>query len=691
MLSDDKTLKVWDATTGQEILTLRGHTQFVTSVAFSPDGKRLASGSLDGTLKLWDATSGDEILTLRGGHNNIVTSVAFSPDGKRLASANYHNTVMVWDATAPLKRPAQQPSLDFAQVQVIDKNGLKFDANLTADDARDKLRNSFAKTIRVKLFKGKTYQIDMKSKQIDSYLRLESSAGLQLAEDDDSGGFPDARIFFHCPADGVYRIIATTFISATGPFTLMIREVSPIQEREQRAIAHFQKANQLRNSGQFKAAIAEYRPAIDIWAKLAAEFPDVVGHALNLGSACCNLGHSLRDTQDSEQALSFYGKSLAAMEPLLQKDPVPANARLFLRNTHWGRAKALGQLKRHEDASKDWQQAIELDVFKMPEFRTGLARSLVHHDVLDKAVKSAEGLAKDKLPPIALYDLACMYGVCAGKVKDDAGKQEEYARRALQFLDKARQAGWFNNPSQRERIKTESDLDPLRSRQDFKKLNEELETAYRFQSACLAVRTAAGRGLNPQKEGEQDKAKLRAQALAWLRADLDSYAAQIEAGKVDGMVLAIDKLALWQKVADLATVREPQALALLPEGEQEPWRKLWADANRVLDQAKAGFITQTTLKGALTAGERQQTHDMKLTAGTAYIIDMHSTSFDTYLKLLDEKGKLLDENDDIAPDNHNSRLLFTPKQDGTFRIVATSFQQNGMGAYTLTVRTLKMK
>ena len=57
---------MWDAETGQETLTLKGHTGDVRSVAFSPDGKRLASASGDGTVKVWDAATGQEILTSRG-------------------------------------------------------------------------------------------------------------------------------------------------------------------------------------------------------------------------------------------------------------------------------------------------------------------------------------------------------------------------------------------------------------------------------------------------------------------------------------------------------------------------------------------------------------------------------------------------------------------------------------------------
>ena len=77
----------------------QGHTERVTSVAFSPDGKRIVSGSGDQTLKVWDAASGQETLTLAG-HTERVTSVAFSPDGERIVSGSGDNTLRLWDATS---------------------------------------------------------------------------------------------------------------------------------------------------------------------------------------------------------------------------------------------------------------------------------------------------------------------------------------------------------------------------------------------------------------------------------------------------------------------------------------------------------------------------------------------------------------------------------------------------------------
>ncbi len=97
--SDDTNSKLWDVSSGKEIQNLIGHNQGVYGVAFSPDGNSLATGGFDKIIKLWDVSSGQEIRTLTG-HTSIVSSVAFSPDGSTLASSCYDNTIKLWDVSS---------------------------------------------------------------------------------------------------------------------------------------------------------------------------------------------------------------------------------------------------------------------------------------------------------------------------------------------------------------------------------------------------------------------------------------------------------------------------------------------------------------------------------------------------------------------------------------------------------------
>ena len=90
----DGTLRLWDGRSGQERVLLKGHTGGISSVAFSPDGQTLSSGSADRTIRLWDAVSGQERATLTGSG-----PVAFSPDGKTLASAG-GGGIKLWEATS---------------------------------------------------------------------------------------------------------------------------------------------------------------------------------------------------------------------------------------------------------------------------------------------------------------------------------------------------------------------------------------------------------------------------------------------------------------------------------------------------------------------------------------------------------------------------------------------------------------
>ncbi|MGL5836041.1 MAG: protein kinase domain-containing protein [Waterburya sp.] len=94
--SMDDTIKIWDLATGELQSTLTGHKNIVNSVAISPDGKTIVSGSWDHTIKIWDLATGELQSTLTG-HKNMVNSVAISPDGKTIVSGEVFNTIKIWD------------------------------------------------------------------------------------------------------------------------------------------------------------------------------------------------------------------------------------------------------------------------------------------------------------------------------------------------------------------------------------------------------------------------------------------------------------------------------------------------------------------------------------------------------------------------------------------------------------------
>jgi WD40 repeat protein len=112
--SEDNTAKIWDAETGEEIVTIVGHTASINSVAFSPDkeSSRVITASEDYTAKLWDATAGHEgkaILNLKG-HTQEVTSVRFSRDGRYVCTGSRDGTAMVWLTTPWQEGPAPRVS-----------------------------------------------------------------------------------------------------------------------------------------------------------------------------------------------------------------------------------------------------------------------------------------------------------------------------------------------------------------------------------------------------------------------------------------------------------------------------------------------------------------------------------------------------------------------------------------------------
>lgn len=98
--SFDRTLQVWNAIDGSNLMILSGHTAPITDVAWSPDGEHITSCSVDRTVRIWDASNGQMNLSIMQRHKDVVNAVAWSPDGNRIASASFDKTVIVWGAAS---------------------------------------------------------------------------------------------------------------------------------------------------------------------------------------------------------------------------------------------------------------------------------------------------------------------------------------------------------------------------------------------------------------------------------------------------------------------------------------------------------------------------------------------------------------------------------------------------------------
>ena len=137
--SEDKTVIIWDAKSGERLKTLEGHSSVVFSVCWSPDGKYLASGSSQwngkksiGELFIWDAKSGQKIKILEG-HSSYVNSVSWSTDGKYLASGSTDQTVIIWDTNSGQKLKTLRGHFD-----CVKSVSWSLDGKYLASGSRDK-------------------------------------------------------------------------------------------------------------------------------------------------------------------------------------------------------------------------------------------------------------------------------------------------------------------------------------------------------------------------------------------------------------------------------------------------------------------------------------------------------------------------------------------------------------------------
>jgi eukaryotic-like serine/threonine-protein kinase len=322
---------------------------------------------------------------------------------------------------------------------------------------------------------------------------------------------------------------------------------------------HFNLGNLLKAQGHLDRAVAEYEKAIRLKPELA------VAHN-NLGVAVRDQGHLDRAVAEFEEAirlnprgaeahanlgLALQGqgqldRAVAAYEETIQLWPDFAEVYCFLGSTLLAMGKfhaALESLEKgHALGSKQkgWRHPSEAWVRD--------ARRMVELEAKLPAIMKNETTAKDSAERLALADLGYKTGRFAASAR---------------FWGEA----FAETPA----------------------LADDLSKGNRYNAACSASLAASGKGKDEPMPDEPAKAKLREQALGWLRADLVSWVKVLEGGNEPARKQAVlQTLAHWKEDADLAGIRDEAALAKLPETEREAFRALWADVDRLLAKARAG-------------------------------------------------------------------------------------------------------
>jgi tetratricopeptide (TPR) repeat protein len=244
----------------------------------------------------------------------------------------------------------------------------------------------------------------------------------------------------------------------------------------------------LAEMGNGARARQEYEQARDIQSKLVKAHANLPNYRISLAGTCCNLGNLLRDRGEVRQSLNLFTEAIDLLQAVRQRQPDNPMARLFLCNSHWGRALALNLLGRHRDAAVDWDHAILLNAGALlPFLRLRRADSRARAGDYRSAAAEADDLGRAAVRGATLYDLARIHALNAERAGGDASRplaerdkqSEQYAQAAVALLRRAAATGYFGNSAKVTHLDKEADLAVLRGRSDYQRFRAALKPAGR--------------------------------------------------------------------------------------------------------------------------------------------------------------------------------------------------------------------
>ena len=409
------------------------------------------------------------------------------------------------------------------------------------------------------------------------------------------------------------------------------------------AKAHNNLGVALQDTKDLDGAICEYQAALKIDPNYAeahknlgdalAEKKDVAGAireyqaALkidpNYAVAHYSLGSTLAVTKQWDEAIAEY-KQASKLDPMLVE-------------AHVGIGTALAAKKQLDEAIAAYRKAIELNP-KSAEAYFNLGFALQATNQLDEAI-AATKMAIDLQPDYAeahgsMADILRMQGQLSASLdfykRGHAlgSKRKDWRYPSAQWVATAERlvrleaklpdvlAGKATPTDNRERLGL-IEVCRLQRRHAAAarlyadafsadpKLADDLNAGHRYRAACAAALAAAGQGTDAGQLDDQTDSRLRQQALAWLRADLDAWNRLLHQGSDQARVARVTRALLpWMVDIDLARVRGPNALALLPQAERPDWQKFWQDVAALRQRAQKKQTLLEPVRVGQAAGPR---------------------------------------------------------------------------------------
>jgi tetratricopeptide (TPR) repeat protein len=333
-------------------------------------------------------------------------------------------------------------------------------------------------------------------------------------------------------------------------------------------------------------AQAAHRKALAIRQRLAAAHPTVLKFAVELGGSQCNLGNLTDAAGKHVEALDWYSQAVATLEGVLRREERHPTARAFLANTHFGRGQALRSLGRPAEAVTAYSDVLRLQPDNA-QAHCHLGLALQAQQQFGEALASLKrGHELGSKNPHWRSPSAQWVRDCETLLGFDT-KLAAILRGAAPPIDPTERVGLA------EFCITYKQL-PLTSLRlwmgvfaDDVPRTEDIKAIHKYNAARAAALAGGGQGRDVARLSDKEHAQWRKQALDWLRAALDTWTERVEKGKPADCVAIQKQMERWQQAQELASLRDEAALAKLPEAEQAPCRKLWADVAALHARARA--------------------------------------------------------------------------------------------------------